>query len=487
MALQPCVAAEERSLRDMGYDDSSCSSSAPLSSAAIRGAAAKRPFDVEVLLVAARLPPLEGGGQLHRAEFPQAQHQQQDPGVKKANGATASELGAGKRRPSLRRTGVRTRFAALSSADALAQFADWCEEKHEDMLATWRKLDVDASLSLSKAEFTKGLMQLSYKGDIKKLWAILDRDRTDTISFHHFLPEFALDLARLKRWAEVKFGSIVGLFHAIDTDRNGKLEFPEFMAGCQKEGIPDDLKSSLRTLFKFIDTESVPRTRGALVEVELQFLQRWQCPAYLWAKPDERALENFRRAVLAGSMGNPLVAWRKVFDKAGSMRVNYLEFAALCRRLAEKGMAEAAPKAGMPALYCTLDTCRSGWISLRHWDEHAYRLLSGFTRWARETFRCASKCVAAWEKTKGKGVDLRAFSRGIEPLGYSEEDCNLLFVGLSFEPVAFDEDAEKFRGGKISLEEIVFLDTWEFKRHLEEELAWEEIARPRVLGQSFAN
>jgi len=184
-------------------------------------------------------------------------------------------------------------------------------------------------------------------------------------------------------------------------------------------------------------------------------------------------------------MGNPLVAWRKVFDKAGSMRVNYNEFAALCRRLAEKGMTEAVPSRGVPALYCALDTCRSGWISFRHWDERSYSLLSRFAQWARETFRCVSKCVTAWEKSKGKGIDLRGFSRGIEPLGFSEEDCNLLFVGLSFEKVAFDEDAERFRGGKISLDEIAFLDSWDCERQLEEELAWEEIARPRILGQSL--
>merc|ERR1712093_936642 len=54
----------------------------------------------------------------------------------------------------------------------------------------------------------------------------------------------------------------------------------------------------------------------------------------------------------------------------------------------------------------------------------------------------------------------------------TEEELKLLFSGLSLEGVAV-------KAGKISLDELFFLDKWDPDRLLEDELAWENLVGAR--------
>jgi len=427
-----------------------------------------RKLDVSVLLAAVQQPPPS------QLEAVVTQHDPVTGGKARRRSPKSFRSSGGLGR----RVTNRTRMAELSSAGALADFVSWCSKKHGGLVHVWRLLDKDSSLSLSKKEFTKGCAQLGWSGDLKKLWSILDRDHSDMVSFIHFAPEAALDLARVKHWAEVKFGSVQQLFRVIDRDRNKRLDVAEFVAGCKREGIPESLKSCLRTVFHWLDDKHQTEHLGLIVESELEFLHNWLCPAYLWEEPDDQGLTSFREAVLARYRQNPLVAWRMLFDRDGSMKVNYLEFVAGCRRLAKDGVAAAMPPQGVAALFCALDRNRGGWISLRLWDPPSYRLLSKFAVWARDTFGKVSGCVAAWEKQKGTGISLSGFCLGITPLGFCEDDMDLLFEGLSLEKLSWD--GHKRTGGTIASNQISFLDSWQVEVQLEEELAWERLACGRV-------
>merc|ERR1712176_135505 len=102
--------------------------------------------------------------------------------------------------------------------------------------------------------------------------------------------------------------------------------------------------------------------KGSITEDELHFLDVWKPPAYLWGKPNYHAKQAFQNAILKRHADNPLLAWRKVLDTDGSMRVNYDEFALACRQLSQHGCTEAAPSCGLTSLYVGFDDDHSGWF-----------------------------------------------------------------------------------------------------------------------------
>lgn len=342
-------------------------------------------------------------------------------------------------------------------------FAEWCDKKHGGLSVVWRRLDVKGKMSLTKADFLKGFKTLQYMGSSNDLWLSLDRDKTGMVSFTEFDPEDALVLARFKHWVELKFVNIDTAFKFLDTEKNGSVSYREFERGCSKERLPPAVKDSLKQIFQLLDNAGNKATKGNITVEEIAFLESWKCPPYLWQEPDHAAKEQFVSELIARHRSNPLLAWRKALDKDGSMKVTYDEFVTNCKEIAQSGVASAAPSTGLPALYCAFDTDRSGWFTFRDWDEPAFRTLAAFSRRVAGEFGRPSGCVKAWEKEKGAGVGLGAFNRHTEALGLSAEDRDVLFEGLSLEKVSFDSGAKK---GKISHQELVFLDSWEFSDDL---------------------
>jgi len=326
----------------------------------------------------------------------------------------------------------------------------------------------------------KGLKDLAWKNDSKALWNILNRDHMNIISLFHYAPEAAFDLAEFKIWAKSRYGSVSAAYRIIDADRSGKVTFEEFSSVLKREGVPANLARNLRLLFSLLNDGAGGGGR-VLLESEVVFLDTWQLPDYFWAEVDlEHTLAPFRSAIGSRSLRNPLIAWRRFFDKDGSMKVNYSEFATACKRLVGEGLTEAAPARGLGVLYRSIDRSCAGWISLRHWDADMYLLLSRFTSWAREQFGRVSKCVAAWEKKKNEGCGFKPFSRGIQPLGFTCKEVEELFEGLSMERVTYDEISESTIAGKVTQNELIFLDTWDADKQLEEEEMWERIAAAKM-------
>lgn len=337
-----------------------------------------------------------------------------------------------------------------------ADFAEWCDKKMGGLACVWRKVDDDGNMCLTKAEFLKGYKALHYPAPFNELWAALDRDKMGTVSFIEFDPEGALMLARFKHWLEVTFGGVTAAFQKFDTARNGLVDIKEFLTGCLKEEIPSDVCDSLRDVFKILDNSANRESRGNITVEEMHFLVAWKCPAYLWADPDAEAMEQFKAALAAKYHHNVLLSWRKALDRDGSMKVTYDEFVASCKVLARQGVASAAPASGVPALYCTLDTDRSGWFTFRDWDYDSFKMLVKFTRWTKAEFGKPSNCVRAWEKEKGVGVSLGGFRRHAASLGLPDPVVNQLFEALSLEKVEFESSR-----GKIVRNELIFLDAWE--------------------------
>jgi len=374
----------------------------------------------------------------------------------------------------------------LDKQEPLMQFQEWAEVEYGHMLALWRHLDKDGSMTITKAEFLKGVKEM---GDPRKaaiLWSIFDSDGTGCLSISEFVPVAALQLARFRHWAIQKFGTVQGGFRYFDHDRNGKMTMQEFVHGCQAEDFPSELHGSVRALFAIMDDG-----RGAgktiITEDEMAFLDAWKCPEYLCVEPDFKAKAAFQQALAARYGGhseanrqyggNHIIAWLRALDKDRSMRVFFSEFVETCRNLAKQGVPEALPACGVSALFCAIDRCRRGWFTLRDWHEESFNLLTKFTHWAHEEYpkeKKISNCFKNWDTNHSSEISLGNFKSHVQTLDMTSDEKDYLFEGISLQVETWSEDKGRYAHGTLTRGELVFLDAWDPDGEEQEAKAWDD-------------
>lgn len=380
------------------------------------------------------------------------------------------------RRKSATGRAVMGAHAGPAKAEELKDFVEWClSKKWKNAVIVWKKLDKDGNMIIHKGEFMRGLRELQYGGDVERLWQAIDSDHTGIISFSEFCPETALDLARFKQWAVEKFGGMQATFRAFDTDRSGNITLAEFDAAARAlEGFPPALVDSIQSLFLLLDKPE--GITGVITEDELKFLDAWQPPEYLWAKPDVGAKERFKIALLKKHNMNPLSVWRKVLDKDASMRVNYDEFNITCKTLSRSGISEASPPCGVTALYVAFDSDRSGWFSLRNWDIEAYEALYAFAKIVRKTGKATDyiRTLAQGDgpsQGNGKALTWDAFKAAFKGKDLSNAAMPLVFEALCVG-----------KAGHLCAADVQFLDRWSPDTELQEEIAWGNMVAAHFKG-----
>lgn len=415
-------------------------------------------------------------------------------------------------------------MAASGSASAsqdLQKFMKWCKKNFGSLSACWRSIDESGNMTISRNEFFKKMVELRYKGNVKSLWEMLDRDHSNTISFLHFDPESAMMLAVLKRWATEQYGSVEKLCEAVDVNRTGKVTFKAFHHYCKTRGLEEE--KPVHTIFKMCGNQSVNKIHRnvqrsgeeqTITLSSLTFLDRWECPEYLWIAPDEEGLNLWRGKLMSKYKGNGIIAWRKVLDADESMRVNWLEFKTACKHFKEE--------IDVPGVWRALDGNLSGWLSLREFDPQGYELLAKFKNFAQSKFGTCQNLIQSMD-TKGAGEISRAAfkatlkragvfnpvledlppekypddsqspkstteqedqedkvserrksyklqksQRRLSALEVEEEDIDHVFSGLDIDG-----------SGLIRPHEVRFLDRWDIARELAEEAVWERLMKAR--------
>jgi len=379
-------------------------------------------------------------------------------------------------RVSSRQSAFFSSISHVQQRKIVADFVQWVTTYHFNLMRLWRILDKDGSMQLTKMEFLTGIKQLRHQAELKqidlsKVWSCLDGDGTGTVSLFEFAPEHAMDLARLKQWAQEQFGSMRGLFKAMDADGNGKVSFKEFNEACINLGLPKRLHRSTGTLFRMLEDPDDDASKGLLTEAEMCFLDSWKCPSYLREKANDPAAQDFRRALVNRHAGNALAAWRKCLDMDGSMKVGYDEFITACKQLAKQGVAEADPDCGVTALYCVFDTNRSGWFTLKDWDPNAHSCLCAFVTAAQAKHGKVTDFIRAHEKSKNEGLSRYQFRQmwKAEFHHLSTADADLVFCGLA------GADGTK----RLLPAHVLSLQKWEPDVELEEDKRWTMMAEKR--------
>jgi len=202
----------------------------------------------------------------------------------------------------------------------------------------------------------------------------------------------------------------------------------------------------------------------------------------MWAGSDLEARKRFQAAVLSKYENSQIMVWRRALDQTGTMRVNYDEFSEACRTLAKRGLKEADPPCGLPALFNAFDTDRSGWFNLRDWDPPTFELLKNFVEWCREHHSSAYHFIVAAgkiptidEDEKKSGVSYRQFSEALKSLDWSHADRMAIFKGLM-------DPSKQVRGGnakgyRVFEADTLFLRNWNPTRDLKDDALWGAIVR----------
>jgi Ca2+-binding EF-hand superfamily protein len=288
-------------------------------------------------------------------------------------------------------------------------------------------------MQVGQGQFLRCLQDLGYAGEAREIFRILDRDQSGTLLFYHFAPHAAIKVAELLVWARENYGSIKG----IGFETGMRLSRAQFFQLLRRKGFTDEEAASYT--FELVVKDNI----GTINPDEAVFLDKWDFPEWLTAKPDLSAAAACKARMLEKCQDSALLAWRNL-NRTGSMRVSWHDFQKACRKLlGPEDMAR------LPSAWRALDDDLSGWLTLKEFDSETYDRLSRFCQWAQESSGTVSgafpKLVGSSEATVSH-YEFRTISK---PSGLDDESISDIFVGL-------DVDGS----GSIGVNEVRFLDQW---------------------------
>eukprot|EP00746_Dinoflagellata_sp_MGD_P165707 gnl/MRDRNA2_/MRDRNA2_95144_c0_seq1.p1 gnl/MRDRNA2_/MRDRNA2_95144_c0~~gnl/MRDRNA2_/MRDRNA2_95144_c0_seq1.p1 ORF type:complete len:720 (+),score=126.66 gnl/MRDRNA2_/MRDRNA2_95144_c0_seq1:136-2295(+) len=383
-------------------------------------------------------------------------------------------------------------------------FYEWAKKEFGSLCRLWNKIDANNSMSVTRSEFFKALVHLGYQAsELKDLWAIFDRDHTDTVSFNHFDPETALHLSAFKQWAHQEFGSIHDLCSAWDDNGNGKLTLKEFTDGCEKHGLT--ATHAIRCLFQMCGSTKTISEQSELHLDDISFLDTWQFGEHMNAAPDRAGQQLFKRQLLRLHKGNALSAWRKEIDKDGSMRVNYHEFVMACKKVQKQ--CNPGDELNIGGVWRAFDSNYSGWLSLKEFDQGSHEQLGSFKKWVVSKYGTTLKFiqqlgvkeihpvnmsemyVLSWKKFYDTMKKQHVFDNvGYRRTGSMDDmlegasDTVGSLVRDEYQSSSmqqFFDALDVDRSGFLTPANLRFLDHWDMEKEQAEETAWASLAQTR--------
>lgn len=327
---------------------------------------------------------------------------------------------------------VRTMKERQEIAKALDDFKSFLKKRYRTCLRAWRSaLDQDGSMSIQKPELLQAVNHMDWSGNAKLLWKALDTDGSGLTTLQELDLQGAERLAKFKEFTRTKFGSATEAFQAFDIHGKGKLREEEFIDACRKQGFPMTV-----ALFHGLDWQKNTWVR----KDDLAFLDTWRCPTYLTCKPSAKAAQEFKTCLLK-QYPSYTKAWRACLDPNNSNRVDWGEFQYAAKRVRFTGDLAGAWRA--------LDDDLSGFISLREIDMEASHAISEFKCWADSEFGGARLAFKAFDANDSLELSLKEWRKACMSYAY-QGDSRAFFDAL---------DAD--RSGRVTLNEIAFIDTWE--------------------------
>lgn len=332
----------------------------------------------------------------------------------------------------------KVRIAARKKRQkALTDFKAYVKRHFGESYHAWRRaLDIDGTMNLQRAELFKVCRHLGWKGDVKLLWQALDSDGAGTCSLQELDARCARQLARFRRWAEVKFGirPAHALWKAVDRRNKYRLTHESFQKECLRLEV-DFEEKELSELTRWLDWQE----KKAITLEDLLFMDLWKPPAYLVAQPNPVAAEDIRQ-MLKDKYGHPLRAWRQAMDKDNSNTCNWYEFLAASRSLNFT--------ADVAGAWLHFDKDLSGAISLAEIDPKSNDMMVEFKKWADGEFGGVRAAFRVLDKDKSETLSFAEFRTSVVSFGFTGDEVTLFRCLDSGQ-------------GKLHPHEVHFLDDWD--------------------------
>merc|ERR1712039_971232 len=172
---------------------------------------------------------------------------------------------------------------------------------------------------------------------------------------------------------------------------------------------------------------------------------------------------------------HPLRAWRCLLDKDDSNSLSWTEFRDACRKLKVEGIAASA--------WRVLDTDLDGSVSMLEYNPESAELLRSFKEWVEVNFGSIRQCFHAIDSDKSGAVTFAELKRACFKLNWPG-DVRLLFKCLD------TDDSREDHRKTLSLEEVSFLESWQFEPtavELDGTEASRTLAKPRATLRSSAS
>merc|ERR1719240_1097059 len=152
------------------------------------------------------------------------------------------------------------------------------EMSDDNAIVAWRRqLDRDSSMRVSYEEFRRAVKRMKldpYFFNADKMWNVLDANCSGWVSLYEFDEKAYELLGGFKMWSEYIFGSVTGMFNAIDKNRGGDISWKEFssrvLGYCTQYKI-NLSEEEVRYLFSGLDISGEMR----ITLDEVKFLQDW--------------------------------------------------------------------------------------------------------------------------------------------------------------------------------------------------------------------
>ncbi|CAJ1326964.1 unnamed protein product, partial [Effrenium voratum] len=170
--------------------------------------------------------------------------------------------------------------------------------------------------------------------------------------------------------------------------------------------------------------------------------EKWKLPEFLVAQPNPEAKEEVKKRLLQ-VYKTYLKAWRQALDEDNSNRCTWPEFQAACRKVSFTG--------DVPGAWRSLDTDLAGSITLQEIDKDSSAVLATFKKWADDNFGGIRSAFVVFDADGSNSVTLREWRHACRIYGFNQGASSLF--------KQFDTE----NNGSLALEQVAFLDDWDFQ------------------------
>jgi hypothetical protein len=348
--------------------------------------------------------------------------------------------------------------------EALMQFLQFANRRFGNIMRTWFQMDPAGTMKLGKMQFTRGVTDLGFHGNIHAMWKYLQNVQDHGhVTILELDPPSALVLAGFKLLLANNFGrkSTVQAFEFFDDNGSGKCYKEEFLETIQRLNY----QGPAEQLFDLLDHRGL----GFIVPSHMSFLDAWRPPQYLFCQPDIKGLTAFKEA-LVYLHDNLLRGWCRVLDSDSNLRITWDEFTAAYMHLptwssVPRELKEKMPKTKqeLASAWRALDGDCAGWIGLREFDDESYETLRDFKQWAVLAHGGVVKAFHAMDNANGK-LTRGEIKRGVRDDDRADFDIDLLVDGLD----VHDNHC-------LGENDVKFLDSWDLEWE-----DWEILSKHRL-------